>query len=54
VTGYTLLQHNAWGIPLVDVSLSELDREFLRECGVTPDIRAEWQPSELLERQKEF
>ena len=44
MNGYTLLQRSAWRIPNIDVTLTEYDLAFLKQCGITPEIEADWRP----------
>jgi hypothetical protein len=42
MNGHFLLQTAVLHIPLVDLRLTEFDREFMRQVAIVPDIRADW------------
>ncbi len=44
MNGFTLLQTATFKIPMVDLNLTTLDLQFLRECGIIADICADWRP----------
>jgi hypothetical protein len=49
VNGHFLLETAVQHIPLVDMRLTEFDLEFLRNCGIMPDVFADWRPEGVKE-----